>query len=132
MKLPGFSPMLATICISACCAAHAQAVLEIKRDPFAGPHATVSAKSPHAVEVHPPSAPHVVQPSLTSAGATEWRPVPQAIIAGGIRPTVYVEGQMMVVGNVMQGYELKTVREQEAVFVFRGKELTIRLDAQTP
>lgn len=131
MMLSRFRLVVGAFSISACFAVIAQTIVEIKRDPFASPYATEARRTPDASDIASGSA---VSPQLsdTAAGGKEWRPVLQAIIAGGRRPTVYSEGQLVTVGDIMQGYELKEVREHEAVFIYRGKEQTIRLGAQTP
>lgn len=131
MKRSCFRLIVATTSLVACFAVFAQTMVEIKRDPFASPRLTGALRAPDASDVTPGSA---VRPQLsdTAGEVKEWRPILQALISGGSRPTVYVEGQIMTVGDVMQGYELKEVREHEAVFIHRGKIQTLRLGAQTP
>jgi hypothetical protein len=87
------------------------------RDPFAMPAAFRAAPA------------SVAGPAAAAAEPT-WAPRLRGVMVAGRRSMADVEGVMVMLGDSVDGWRLIKVGEREAVFLRKGKEVTLPLAAR--
>ena len=65
-----------------------------------------------------------------SVTAPEWRPTLRGVLLAGGKSLANVEGQMVAIGETLDGHRLLSVSEYQAVFEMNGRRTT--LDMRRP
>lgn len=91
-----------------------------ERNPFSRPQATSSSPDPMNFSAQ----------TSTLPVASEWQPSLRAVMLGGRKPVINVDGKTLSIGDSIDGYRLTAVREREAVFVRNGRHIILSIDAR--
>ena len=95
----------------------------LKHDPFARP---VLAPRPMSATLVPANT--IKAPVPESA----WRPELRAILMAGPKSIVNVDGALVQIGELVNGYRLVEVHEETAVFIYNKKRVTLSLGGIAP
>ena len=90
----------------------------LKHDPFA---------RPAFVRAPAPAGPAGAGASREAPPEPPWEPDLAAVLVAGPTSAVNIDGTLVRIGEVVQGYQLVEVHEREAVFVRNKKRVTIAL-----
>ena len=99
---------LPILLLAAAWAAHGQGGTGLRFDPFLVPDLSPPPKPPPAVQTFAPAAPAV------------WNPTLRAVMVAGRSSAVNVGGEMVRLGEELDGYRLVEVTERRAVFERQG------------